>query len=124
MLRNTKNLRLHKNNSGGLSDSLTFEQINSPPVTRRDLAPAATHTSSDPAHVTRMRSKTPVSIFEMKEQLQNHIEKQRNHRQRPMSCHPAFTTSPVNHFKGSSPGLSADQLTPKSKNDHHHNRYR
>merc|ERR1711990_508876 len=43
---------------GGLSDSLTFEQINSPPVTRRDLAPAATHASSDPAHVTRMRSKT------------------------------------------------------------------
>ena len=58
----------------------------------------------------------------MKEQLQNHIEKQRNHRQRPMSCHPAFTTSPVNHFKGLSP---PDQLTSKTnKNDQHHNRYR
>jgi len=104
---------------GGLSDSLTFEQINSPPVTRRDLAPAA---HANGGHHHHRRSKTPVSIFEMKEQLQNHIEKQRNHRQRPMSCHPAFTTSPVTHHQLK--GLSEDQLTPKTpKNDHHHNRY-
>ena len=84
-------------------------------MTRRDLAPAD----------QRLRSKTPVSIFEMKEQLQNHIEKQRNHRQRPMSCHPAFTTSPVNHFKGSSPADHQLISSPKTnKNDHHHNRYR
>jgi hypothetical protein len=69
---------------GGLSDSLTFEQINSPPVTRRDLRP-----------LPQNRSKTPVSIFAMKEQLQSHIERQRT-RQRPRSCHPAFQNTPSN----------------------------
>merc|ERR1711935_665049 len=67
---------------GNKSDSLTFEQINSPPINRRDLMPPSSE---------RQRSKTPLSIFDMKDQLQSHINRQRS---RPNSCHPSMMHSP------------------------------
>ena len=49
----------------------------------------------------------------MKEQLQSHIERQRTQRQRPMSCHPAFT-----------PTATTEHVYHTRRSDQRDNRYR